>query len=387
MGIQPGRAARSRIAVHRASGIEISIDWSVPFLLGAILLGIRYWILPQRFPEWTDATAWALAFLAALAFFFSVLAHEIVRAATGLLFGLKIDRVTLFPFAGHTQFRTRPRSPSIEMTMALLGPTVHLALGAFFINAIAGTSWAELRPVSALFLFIGAANFGLAFLHLLPAFPLDGGRALRAIVWAIRRDLAGATRWAAAVGQLIAWALMGLGIAVAFGLDVPVVGGSRFYGLWILAGGWLLNHSAVISYAEDLIRDALSHVQVRELMHDEPAVISRAVSVSSFFASAIILPEKRTIPVVDGDDLLGFVRLEDVLSIPQDEWSRTPVGQIMIPLEQIPTLGANDDADLALQILVRQPIEQLPVVEHGRVLGFVHRWDIVHWLMRNDVPA
>jgi Zn-dependent protease/predicted transcriptional regulator len=387
VGIDPGRTARRRVAVHRENGIEVSIDWTVPFVLAAILLGLRWWILPQRFGEWSGGTSWALAFLAALSFFFSVLAHEIVRAATGLLFGLRLDRVSLFPFGGHTQFRTRPRSPSLEMTIALLGPTVHLVLGACFFRSISDESFAELSPVSALFFWMGASNLLLALIQLLPAFPLDGGRALRAVIWSLRRDLGRATRWAAAVGQVIAWALMGFGVAIAFGFEAPVVGASRFHGLWILAGGWLLNHAAVISYAEDLIRDALSHVQVRELMHDEPATVSRAMSISSYFASAIILPEKHTTPVVDGDNLLGFVRLQDVVTIPQEEWSRTPIGQIMIPLAEVPMLGASDDADLALQILVRQPVEQLPVVEHGMVLGFVHRWDIVHWLMRHDVPA
>jgi Zn-dependent protease/predicted transcriptional regulator len=386
MGIDPGGTARTRVALRRA-GIEISIDWTVPFTLAAILLGLRWWILPQRFSEWTDGTAWALSFLAAVSFFLSVLAHEIVRAATGLLFGLTLDRVSIFPFAGHTQFTTRPRSPSIEMTIALLGPAVHLMIGAFFFSLLESESLAQLSAVDALFLWIGASNLLLALIQLIPAFPHDGGRAVRAVIWSLQRDLGRATRWAAALGQVIAWALMAFGVAIAFGFDAPIVGGSRYHGLWILGGGWLLNHAAVISYAEDLIRDALSHVQVRELMHDEPATVSRAMPISSYFKSALILPEKRTTPVVDGGNLLGFVRLEDVARIPEDEWASTPIGQIMIPLAEVPMLGASDDADLALQILVRQPVEQLPVVEHGVVLGFVHRWDIVHWLMRNDVPA
>jgi CBS domain-containing protein len=267
--------------------------------------------------------------------------------------------------------------------MALIGPTVHLALGAFFFSLVRG-SFAELSPSSALFLSLAAANLLLAFVQLIPAFPLDGGRAARAVIWSVVGDLGRATRWAAALGQVIAWATMAFGVAIAFGLEAPLVGGSRFNGLWILAGGWLLNHAAVISYAEDLIRDALSQVQVRQLMHDEPATLSRMTSVSNFFSSAIILPEKHTIPVVDGGNLLGFVRLQDVASVPTEEWDRTPIGQIMIPLNQVPMLGADDDADHALQILVRQPVEQLPVVEGGTVLGFVHRWDIVQWLMANQ---
>jgi CBS domain-containing protein len=143
----------------------------------------------------------------------------------------------------------------------------------------------------------------------------------------------------------------------------------------------------VISYAEDFVRDTLSHVQVCELMHDEPAAVSRSMSVSTFLASAMILPHQRTLPVVDDDNLLGFVRLADAATIPEEDWCRTPVGEIMIPASEIPMLSATDDADLALQLLVRQPVEQLPVVERGRVLGFVHRWDIMHWLIKHDVPA
>src|SRR5687768_5292408 len=289
VGIDPGGTARARAAVRRQQGFVISIDWTVPFVLAALLLGLRCWILPQRFAEWSGATSWAVAFLATVAFLISVLAHEAMRGVIGVLFGLRIDRVSLFAFGGHTQFRTRPESPSVEMTMALIGPSVHLMLGAFFFGLIGEGSFDRLSPASALFLIIAAANLLLALLQLIPAFPLDGGRAARSIIWSLLRDQGRATRWAAAAGQMIAWGLMAFGVAIAFGLDAPIVGHSRFHGLWILAGGWLLNHAAVISYAEDLIRDALSHVQVRELMHDEPATLPRTTSVSNFFASAIIL--------------------------------------------------------------------------------------------------
>jgi Zn-dependent protease/CBS domain-containing protein len=383
----PGTTTRVRIAFRKNGGTEVSIDWTVPFLLAAILLGFRLSILPRQFPHWSGASYWAFGFLAALSFFVSVIAHEIARAATGLTIGLLVDRVTLFPFAGNTQFRLRPRSPSIEMTTVLIGPAIHLVLGASMMALVPHRPIAELSPVEALLGWIGAINFALALVHLLPAFPLDGGRALRAILWSFTRDLTRATRWAAAIGQLFAWTLMALGIGVAFGFDAPYIGGSRFHGLWVLAGGWLLNHAAVISYAEDFVRDRLSHVRVSELMHDEPSAVSRATSLSSFIANAMSTPHQRTVPVVDDDRLLGYVRIADAVQIPEEDWRRTPVGEIMIPASEIPMLDASDDADLALQILVRQPVEQLPVVEGSRVLGFVHRWDIVHWLIDHDVPA
>ncbi len=389
MGIGPGSAEARRIAVSRESGAELSFDWTVPVVLVAILVGLRYQVVPQRFPGWTAATAWAASLLATAAFFASVLLHELARAAAGRLFGLQLDRIRLFPFTSSVQFCARPQAPSIEMVAAGIGPVIHVVIAACFLDAVHGVAAAgsEATPVSVLAAWVGGINALLALVQLIPAFPLDAGRALRALLWALGHDPRHATRWAAAVGQIIAWVLMAFGIAIALGLEPPIVGDSRFYGLWMLGGGWLLNHAATVSYSEELVRDTLSHVSVSELMHDEPATVSRAMSISSFLENVLILPDKRTLPVVDNGNLLGFVRLEDVANVPQDEWARTPVGQIMVPLDGLPLLSASDDADLALQLLLRRRIEQLPVVERGRVLGFVHRWDIVHWLMSHDVSV
>jgi Zn-dependent protease len=198
-------------SLGRVAGIRIGLHWSVLLLLGLLMWTLASGIFPETNPGLGDDVYFTMAVVAALAFFGSILLHELGHAVQATRDGVGIDGITLWLFGGVARFTGMFPSPGAEFRIAVAGPLVSLALGLGFV----GIAWVPglPEPVDAVCAWLGFINLALLVFNLLPALPLDGGRMLRAALWRWKGDLRTATRLAAAGGRLIAYGLIGLGIA------------------------------------------------------------------------------------------------------------------------------------------------------------------------------
>jgi Zn-dependent protease/CBS domain-containing protein len=333
-------------------------------------------------------------------FFVSVLIHELAHALVGRMQGIEIRRITLFVFGGMAHLEREPHAWRAELLMAIVGPITSLALGTlfFFLGGLAMgrttldrndplATLAALNPVATVLFWLGPVNFMLALFNLVPGFPLDGGRVLRAALWGATGDLYRATRWAARVGQAFAWLFIACGFAMILGLRVPFFGTGVLGGLWIALIGWLLNNAAIQSYRQLLVRRSLENVPVSRVMRSDIATVAPSTAVASLIDDYIMASDQRAFPVVEAGDLVGLVCLEDARRVPPAERRARSVREIMTPVRDLVTVAPDAASAEALNMLSRRGVNQLPVVKHGEVRGLVRREDILKWLALHEEQA
>ena len=381
------------IHIGKVFGINIYVDWSWIFIFLLVLWELAAGVFPQLHPQWGPGLIWSTAFVASLLFFASVLAHELAHSLVAKANGIPVHDITLFLFGGVSNIQREPTSPAAEFVMAIVGPLTSIVLGVIFLllsgAVVAGldvamgnlpASLAQLDPLSTLLLWLGPINILLGVFNLIPGFPLDGGRVLRSIFWAASKNLRRATQWASWVGQAIAWILIVAGISMVFGMSLPFFGTGLIGGLWLAFIGWFLNNAAVQSYQQVVVEDLLEGVTVAQLMHANTPTVSSSIPVSSLVHDHILGTDERAFPVVDNDRLVGFVCIEDVRKVPREKWDMTTVGEIMTPANQLVVATPGEEASAALNDLALRDVNQLPVVQDGRLVGTLRRRDIMRWL-------
>jgi Zn-dependent protease/predicted transcriptional regulator len=393
MSGRPDIAMGGGLRLGRIAGIEIHADWSLLIIFLLIASSLALGLFPEWHPDWGPALVWATAVGAAAGLFASVLVHELSHALVGRARGIVVRRITLFVFGGIAQMEQEPPNWRAELWMAIVGPITSAVLGALSLLAAGvslGPGAAELEDPAQLFaalgvggtllLWLGQVNLILAAFNLVPAFPLDGGRVLRALMWAASGNLRRATRWASGAGQAFAWFLIATGVAMMLGARVPFFGGGLVGGLWIAFIGWFLNNAAALSYRQLVIREALRDIPVSRLMLTQLATVPPDLSVSALVDRYLLRSDQRAFPVVEGGRLEGMVCLREVRKLDRTAWDETAVRDIMVPADKLAFAGPNDDAGEVLSRLASRDLNQLPVLEDGRVRGLVRREDILKWL-------
>lgn len=383
----------SGLRLGRIAGIEIHADWSLLIIFLLIASSLALGLFPEWHPDWSSGLIWATAVGAAVGLFTSVLVHELSHALVGRARGIVVRRITLFVFGGIAQMEQEPPNWRAELWMAIVGPVTSAVLGALALFAAGvsiGPTEAELADPAQLFaslgvggtllLWLGQVNLLLAAFNLVPAFPLDGGRVLRALMWAVSGDLRRATRWASGAGQAFAWFLMATGGAMMLGARVPLLGGGLVGGLWVAFIGWFLNNAAALSYRQLVIREALRDVPVSRLMLTQLATVPPDLSVSALVDRYLLRSDQRAFPVVADGRLEGMVCLREVRKLDRAAWDKTAVRDIMVPADKLTFASPHDDAGEVLSRLAARDLNQLPVLENGRVRGLVRREDILKWL-------
>ena len=384
---------RNGLRVGRIAGIDIHLDWSLLIIFSLVTLSLGGGLFPAWHPDWGSGVRWGTALAAAVLFFASVLVHELSHALVGRAQGMEINRITLFIFGGMAHLEREPHRWRAELWMAGVGPLTSLVLGVLFLilaDLAAGPvpidpenpapGLAQLSPLATLLLWLGPVNIVLGVFNLVPAFPLDGGRVLRALLWGRSGDLRTATRHASRIGQGFAWLLMAAGVAMVLGLRVPFFGSGLVNGVWITFIGWFLNNAAMMSYRQLLVRETLDDVPVARVMRRDFVSLPPEVPLAAVVDDYFLTTDQRGFPVVEGGRLLGMLCLEDVKRVPREQWATTPARAVMTPLDRITQLSPGEDAAEALHALTRRAVNQLPVVEDGQVRGFVRREDILRLL-------
>ena len=381
------------IRIGRLFGIQIYLDWSWFFMFILITWNLAS-VFSELHPEWQVFLRWGTALAASLLFFASVLAHELAHSIAARAYGIPVRHITLMLFGGVANIQRDPPSPKAEFLITAVGPVTSIFLGFFFLFAAGLVTrsmaleavqeptavMAQLGPITTLILWLGPVNLLLGFFNLIPGFPLDGGRILRAILWALTDNLQQATRWAASVGQIVAWGLIIAGISMVFGATLPFFGSGLVNGLWLAFIGWFLNNAALESRRQVVIEDMLEGVPVAKMMHSNPPTVPANITINSLVHDHLMNHDDHAFPVEDDDQLVGLVTLEDVRAIPRGQWDTTYVREVMTPLDKLATLPTTAEADEALHQLGQLDVRQVPVLENGRLVGLVRRRDIMRWL-------
>lgn len=365
--------------VFGISGLDIKIDPSWLIIAALITWSLAQHYFPQTHPDRTPQAYLAMAIIAMLLFFGSLLLHELSHALVARRFGMTIEGITLFLFGGVAELKSEPRSAGAEFWIALAGPIMSLALSlGFWTCALIAGLDARFENAEAVLRYLGAINLILALFNLVPAFPLDGGRILRAYLWNRSGDILEATRTAARFGSIFGYALMALGLLALFQ-------GALVSGLWqILLGGFVLA-AARAAYQSQLTKSVFSTRTVADLMQTDPVTVSPDVTLAEFINQIVLRHGLSFVPVVEDGVLLGHIDQAMMTSIDRANWASTRVGDVFAGLDADASVAPETAVEDLLQRISQNGRRKFLVVQGNELVGVVSLSDLVRHLRLSDL--
>jgi Zn-dependent protease/predicted transcriptional regulator len=354
----------------RVAGIKIGVNWTWLIVFALITWSLATQVFPDQNAGLDDGTYVAMAIVAAILFFASILLHELGHAVQARREGMEIEGITLWLFGGVAQFRGMFPSAAAEFRIAIAGPLVSLALGVFFVLVAAGMSIPD--EIDAVAAWLGYINLMLLAFNLLPALPLDGGRVLRSALWKARDDFAWATRVASTIGRGFGYLFIAAGVALFFWANAVS-------GLWLAFIGWFLLGAATSEARYLAVRDALDGLRVRDLMVRDPVIVSPELSLEELMDRVVWTHRYTTYPVVENGRVVGLLPFRSVAQVPRAEWERRRVRDCMLPLEQVPKLSEDEPVTEALAEL-GDGVGRGLVVAGDRLVGLLSMTDVVRAL-------
>ena len=332
------------------------------------------WELPLRAPR----TYWLMGAAGALALFASIIAHEFSHAVVARRHRIQIRGITLFIFGGIAEMESEPPTARSEFLMALAGPVASLVLGMLAFAALRLDIWSP--PSAAVVDYVATINVVLAVFNCIPAFPLDGGRMLRAALWHRRGDLRSATHTAARLGAGFGWLLFALAGFAALTGDI-------LGGVWLVLIGLFVRRVARASYQHVLVRSALEGQPVRRFVQPASVIVPPGISVQALVDDYVFRHHQRLYPVGEDGRLSGCVSVDRVQQMPRATWRDHSVAEITAACSPATTVRSDDDAFEALTRMRRSRTGRLLVVDDGTLAGVVTMHDLQEYLaLRNDLP-
>jgi Zn-dependent protease len=359
-----------RILSVRGIPISIHASWLAIFALISWTLAVGYF--PEVLPDLPSRTYWINGLIAALLLFVSVLLHELSHSFVAMIHGLRVSGITLHVFGGVSQLEGEPPTPRAEFLIAAVGPLTSFAIAAV-LWAIGGTGLVRGGSLGAILAYLLLVNVGVGLFNLVPGFPLDGGRLLRAVLWRWKGRLDDATSLASRIGVLVAVTLAAFGV-------LRVLSGAFMGGLWLIVIGLFLRSSAQASYAQTTLRGALDALRVRDIMTRDVVAVPSETTVSQL-VEEFWRHHFTSFPVVDGDVARGIVSVQQLRDLPPHRWAVTPVSDLMRTLTDDLTVRASDTAVHALEKASRNGVGRLAVLDGPRLVGYLSLKDITHVLL------
>lgn len=354
----------------RVFGIDIEFHWT--WLIILYLFGYSLGDYFSHAYHWGLWVAWTTAIVTTLLFFVSVVLHELAHSLAARRYGLPVHTITLFVFGGVSQLTREPEQAGAEFVIAIVGPLTSLVLGAICLGL------AQLGPrhvpVIASLWWLGAVNLILAVFNLIPGFPLDGGRVLRAIIWSANRNFVAATHWATRIGKIVAVLFIFYGVVMFFR-------GQGINGLWIAFIGWFLLTAAEQSWRQTEVKGALEHFTVRDLSNPFFTTVPPDEPIESYFQQVTDSHNYRpSLVLTDGEELVGVIAPVDLRNAPRPQWPLLRVKDLMVPRARLATVTMDEGLMEALEKMALHGVSQLPVIEDGHVRGVIRRDRILELL-------
>ena len=385
---------RKSISVGRLFGVELLLDTS-----WIVIFGLVVWSLTSVFgawhPTWTSGTLLAVALVTGVSFFVSVLLHEMAHTLAAKAYGLPVRDITLHMFGGVSNIEREPPTPGAELTIAIVGPLASFVLGVGMLvvaGIVTGASihgasaddlaatMSRLGPTTTLLMWLGPVNIAISLFNLIPGFPMDGGRILRAVLWKATGNLGKATRWSTAVGQGVGFAFIAGGAMMVLGVRLPFFGTGLVSGIWLAFIGMFLRGAAKRHQIGAEVADALEGLHVRALMRLASTGVQGNTSLRALVDQWFVRREEAAFPVFFGDRYIGVVALVDVMKVPQSAWDEHTAREIMRSPEGLPPIGPSDPVVDALRKVGVAGLTALPVVEDGVLVGMLFETDVARWV-------
>jgi Zn-dependent protease/predicted transcriptional regulator len=367
---------RAHIKLGRIFGVAVGLhySWIIIALLVTLSLHSQF---AAGHPDWGPGVTWATALITGLLFFVSILLHELSHAAVAKYRGIPVRAITLFALGGVAQIEKDAADAKSEFWMGIIGPITSFVIGVVCLVLAWVLGWdgatEPAGPAGAMFMWLGFINIALAVFNMIPGFPLDGGRVLRAIVWWITGDATRSTRIASAVGQFVAFAFIMLGVWRFFS-------GAGFGGLWLAFIGWFLLDAARASGAQVEITERLRGVKVGDVMMRRFPVVDTNTNLEAFVQDHLLPTAQRCFVVEEHGRPAGIITPHEVKAVDRRRWPYTTVGDVMRALDTLQTVDPDRPLAEALEVMGREDVNQIPVVQQGMLRGIISRSHVLRVL-------
>lgn len=362
---------KQKIPLGKILGIPVWLDytWFLIFVLLSWSLAVNYF--PHEFKNWPLSEYWIVGIFTSLMLFASVLLHELGHSVIAMSYKIKVKQITLFLFGGIAEISGEPPKASAEFWIAIAGPIVSLLLaGVFYLIEL---PFAGVQPLRALFEYLSYINFALAVFNLIPGFPLDGGRVLRAVVWGFTGNLKRATYIAVVVGRFIGFMFIFVGV-------LQIFGGNIGDGLWIAFIGWFLESASMSQMQQQYLQDHLTGHTASEAMSRNFGIVPADTTIQEVMDNHILGIGRRSLLVKQDEKFIGMLTLHRIKDIPQSKWPATYITEAMIPDMETEKVDIDFPLWDALLKMDKDGVNQLPVTENNEVIGVLSRESIITFL-------
>jgi Zn-dependent protease/predicted transcriptional regulator len=367
---------QAQVRLGRVAGIAIGLHYS--WFIIAVLITLS---LAEHFhsltPPWSPTVLWSAAIVTGVLFFAALLLHELAHSLLAKTRGLRVRAITLFALGGVSQIESEASDAKSEFWIAIVGPLTSLAIGSVLLGIARLTGWLPGNeptvPAIAVLLWLGYINIMLAVFNMIPGYPLDGGRVLRAVIWWITRNADRSTQLASLVGQVVAFIFIFLGLYRFFV-------GTNLGGLWIAFIGWFLLDASRSSYAQVAIVTGLRGRPVADIMERNCPTLEGHLSIRDFVDDYLLRTGRRCFIVVQDHRVKGLITPHEIKQVDQIRWPQTSVQSVMRPLDQVRSVRPDTPAIQALEIMTREDINQLPVLANGHLEGVFSRAHVLGFL-------
>lgn len=362
---------RHAIPIGRIFSISIDLDYSWFLVVGLLtwIMAVSYY--PSEFKNWSVSEYWVMGAITAVMLFVSVLIHELGHSVVAKHYGIPVPRITLFVFGGVSQIAEEPSSAGKEFWISIAGPAVSFVLAAVFWELEPLVSFSS--PLLAVTEYLALINLVLGIFNLIPGFPLDGGRILRAIIWQVTGKYQRATAVASITGRFFGFFLIFFGVWQA-------LAGSFLNGLWIAFIGWFLESAAGSQLQQEALKSLIGEHSVVEAMKRDFPHISGDTTLQEMVDKHVLTEGVRYFIVTSDNGPAGMVTLSGIQHVPREEWSATAASKVMVPTKKLDTIRPDARLWSALGKMGRDGVDQLPVVDGSGIVGVLSREDLVHYL-------
>ncbi|MBE0596354.1 MAG: site-2 protease family protein [Desulfuromonadales bacterium] len=366
---------RSSLHLFKIFGFAVGVDASWIFIALLVTWSLAVGLFPAQFPDLAPSLYWIMGVIGALGLFASIIFHELCHSLVARRYGLPMEGITLFLFGGVAEMREEPADPKTEFLMAGAGPVASIVLGIVFwlLYAWGDGFWPLL--LGGVIGYLALINWILAAFNLLPAFPLDGGRMLRAALWYWKRDLRWATRQAARIGSGFGILLMTLGA-------VSIISGGLVGGIWYIIIGLFLRNAAQMAYHQVVAGEVLGNERVRDRMSSEPVTVPPGITLQDLVDDYFQKYDYKMFPVAEGERLYGCITTREVKEIDRHLWPRKTVGEVVRSCSPERVVTPETEVRQAFLTMRRNGTSRLMVLDGDRLVGVITLRDILRYLSR-----
>lgn len=367
---------KGHIKIGRIFGIQLELHFSWLVIAALVTLSLAGQLSAVN-TDWGSGLVWTTALVTGLLFFIAIILHELAHALVAQMRGLPVRSITLFALGGVALMDKEAEDAATEFLVGVAGPLVSVMIGALCLLTAVTLGWspetqaiAPPTPFLAALVWLGYINILLAVFNMIPGYPMDGGRVLRAIIWGITGNMNRSTRIAARVGQFVATFFIVWGVFQFFS-------GMGLGGLWLALIGWFLLAAANASYARIPVTKVLSPLCVGEVMRRDCDTVPGNIDLQTFVNRHLLKKRNRYFFVTENNRPAGMISTEQVKKIPCAEWSTKTVGQAMSPLDDFQIVGPQMPVAKAFETMMNAEVNQLPVASNDDLAGIVTRDDIL----------